>query len=182
MYFKFSILIVLVVGLFLSSCSLDGESNYTPNMSLLADPKNQKGDSLKIYLTATADQYLMDTIQVGDTVSFALLVNAFTNNVTALYLTQSADSVTRIITANKQSMDSVFLETSDYKTGKYFCKSGIPAFVFPFKYIARVASKTAEIGFTVTSDAKFETGFGGSNSISFKIKTPIKNKIVINIK
>lgn len=176
MYFRFSVLILVVTLFFFSSCSLDGESNYTPEISLLSPPKNQKGDSLRVFYTANSGEFLMDTIQVGDTVSFALLVNAFTNNVNAFYLTQSADSVTRITTATKQSLDSVFQATSDYKTGKYYCKPGIPAFVFPFKYIARAASKTAEIGLMVTSDAKFESGFGGSNTSSIKIKTPVKNK------
>lgn len=174
MYYRFSFLIPAVILFLFSSCSLDGESNYTPEISLISAPKNQKGDSLRIFYTANSGEYLMDTMQVGDTVSFAVVVNAYTNNVNAFYLTQSADSVTRIRTANKESLDSVFQATSDYKTGKYYCKPGISAFVFPFKYIARSVSKTAAIGFMVTSDAKFESGFGGSNSTSFIIKTPIK--------
>lgn len=161
-----------------TSCNLEGESNYTPSMTLIAPPKLQNGDSLKLYLTAINDEYLMDTIQVGDTVSFALLLNGFTNNLMAFYMVQSADSVSRVILAEKSSLDSVFLSTSNYSKGNFYCKSEIPALVFPFKYIATASSKECKIGFTVTSDAKFENGFGGSNASSFKIKTPIKNRVV----
>ena len=163
-----------MVGITLSSCDLTGEANYTPQIY----PYISTGDSLSLYYTDIANVFRMDTINVGDTVSFYLQMTGVENNLTAFYLTQSADSAAKIILPDKNSMDSIFLSSSDYKTGKFFMKGTSTDLFFPFKYIARKQSNEAKLTFTIVSDAKFNDSYIGTNSSTLTIKTPIVEKLV----
>ena len=151
---------------------MDGESNYTPQIVILKDPTLQNGDSLFASSTDEGGVYRLDTISVGDTVTFLPYMTGFDNNLIAFYLKESADSVTHIILPNKVSMDSIFLPTSDYKTGKFLMRGTSTVLFFPFKYVAKAPSKTAKIQLTIVSDANFKDNFG-SNSTTITILTPI---------
>ncbi len=156
------------------SCDLSGESNYTPQLSLVSLPKLQNGDTLKIKNISDSDELLLDTITVGDTVSFFLLLNAYSNNLTSFYINQSSDSISRILLPEKATLDSFFLSTSDYKSGKFLFQEKTKAIYFPFRYVARAVTKTGKLSIQVVSDANFEMGVGGTNNASFSIRTPIK--------
>ncbi len=173
---KFSLiyLVIAFVTFTQVSCDLSGESNYTPQLALVAHPRLQKGDTLKIKNIVDSEELLLDTITVGDTVSFYLLLNAYSNNLKSFYINQSADSVSRILLPEKATLDSFFVATSDYKNGKFLFQQNIKALYFPFRYVARAVTKTSKFSIHVVSDANFEMGVGGSNTASFSIRTPIK--------
>ena len=166
------VLALVFVGLF-TSCDLDGESNYTPNIFFLKLPVNQHGDSLKSYFTDKSNVYQLDTINVGDTIFFWVYLEAYANQLTAFYLTQSADSVSRIILPNKASMDTVFTSASDYKAGKFIMDGTRSNMLFPFHYVATKPSKEAKLELSVVSNASFKGGFA-SNFNGFQLKTPIR--------
>lgn len=164
-------LIYYLLGLIvfvLSACDLTGESNYKPDIDFIQSPVVNNSDTLSVYYTDQADVYRMDTIQVGDTVRFRLYITAFSNHLKAFYLTQSADSVSKVILPNTSSMDSIFLSTSKYSEGKFLMDGTASTLFFPFEYVARKASLEAKVIFSVVSDADFEY-----NQSTFILKTPI---------
>lgn len=165
-----------ILGLFISAftaCNLTGESNYKPEL-LLSVPILNHSDSLDIRLTDD-NNYLMDTIHVGDTVNFLVLSKGFVNNLKEFNLIQSSDSVSRIILPPKESMDSIFLSTSDYNKGKFLFNLPVNLFFFSFSYVAVKASKEAKLIFSISSDASFEY-----NQNSFLLKTPILDSVTVN--
>lgn len=167
------LLIVLATTVFFTSCELDGESNYTPNVFFLRMPTNQHGDSLLSYMTDKPNVYQLDTINVGDTIAFYVYLEAYSNQLTAFFLNQSADSVSRIILPSTSSMDSVFTPLSDYKAGKFLMGGTMSNLFFPFRYVAVKPSKEAKLEFIVASNASFDGGFA-SNTNGFQLKTPIR--------
>ncbi len=170
----FIFIIVAALSVAFTSCDLEGESNYTPFIILnFVKPVTQTNDSLEIFYTDQSNVFLLDTIQAGDTVTFRVGFNGFTNNLKAMYISQSADSVTRIILPNKLSMDSIFTTESDYAKGKFMMNGTTTFLYFPFRYVARSASKEAKLTLTIVSDAVFEDGFG-SNTTTMTLKTPIQ--------
>jgi len=171
---KLRIVCVLAMAVtLLTSCDLSGESNYTPNIFFIQQPTNQKGDSLNSFYTDKAGVFVMDTIEVGDTVLFYLYMDAYSNQLTVFYINQSADSVSRILLPSKASMDTIFTTGSDYSKGKFIMDGTRSTLRFPFWYVAGKPSNEAKIEFVVISNARFEGGFA-SNSNGFQLKTPIK--------
>jgi hypothetical protein len=163
---------LVVLTVLVTSCDLAGDSNYTPNIFFIHHPVNQNGDSLSNYYTDKPGLFVMDTIAVGDTVLFYLYMDAYANQLTAFYLNQSADSVSRVILPEKTSMDTVFTADSDYKRGKFIMDGTRNTLRFPFWYVATKPSNEAKLEFVVVSNAQFDGGFA-SNSNSFQLKTPI---------
>lgn len=167
-----------VVGMLIfSSCNLDSLSNYTPRISFLRAATLQNGDSLNIKYTSTEGEFLLDTVSVGDTVMFLLHLNAYSNNLTKFMLSQSADSVSRLVLPEKSSLDSITLPTSDYKAGKFVFKPNYSMMVFSFGYVAKSPTNTGKLSVYLESDAKFGTSLMGSNTHSFKLITPIKARL-----
>ncbi|MBN2764760.1 MAG: hypothetical protein JXR27_00185 [Paludibacteraceae bacterium] len=166
------IILTAILGSMLSSCNLEGESNYTPMLYFVTGPILQNGDSLEIYRTDQLNVFRLDTIAVGDTVSFFMYATGYSNNLTAYYMKQSTDSATEIILPRQSSMDSVFTVESDYKTGKFIMGGNSTSLYFPFKYVAKKAEKNAKITFTIISDAQFTDMTIGSNTTSFELITP----------
>jgi hypothetical protein len=170
------ILLFAAIVITFSSCELEGGSNYTPDISFYAIT-NQNNDTLQLYYTDVSAVYKLDTIHVGDTITFKLLLDGFTNNLTSLSIVQSADSCTRISYPETSSMDSLFLSSSEYQKGKFLFQDNIVALYLPFKYIPLKESNEAYVIFTIVSDADFSNSSilgGGSNTTQITLKTPIK--------
>ena len=165
-------IVMLLAAITFSSCELTGESNYTPDIFFLQNPVRNHTDTLNRYFTDQSGVFLMDTIAVGDTVLFLLYLEGYANNLTAFYLQQSADSVSKILLPDQTSMDTLFLPTTDYGKGNFFMKGTDTALFFPFRYVALKPALNAKISVAIVSDAKFTGGFG-SNSNSMELKTPI---------
>jgi len=167
------LLLVFLAGLIcFNSCNLDGAANYTPEIIFVQLPFNQHGDTLKAFIT-DAGAFKLDTIAVGDTVSFYLYLTGIQNNLKTFYLKQSADSSTRVIYSSKATMDSIFTVSSNYANGQFYLKANTTGLYFPFKFIALKASNEATLTFSVVSDAVFDKT-PGSNAASLVLKTPIR--------
>lgn len=168
------LLLLMFAGIVLTSCNLEGESNFTPEVIFYKLPTNiTTNDTLNIYYTDVANVYRLDTIAVGDTVSFQMFMTGYYNNLTSFYITESSDSISKIILPSKSSMDSIFSSNSNYSTGKFYMSKTSTELYFPFKYVARKATNEGKISFTVVSDAQFDDSFVGSNTATFTLKTPI---------
>jgi hypothetical protein len=170
------LLIITLISIVFTGCELNGSTNNTPQILFVRKPALNLKDSLNIYVTDEGSVYRLDTISVGDTVSFRVLLNGFSNNLTTCYLSQSDTSATKLLLPNKNSLDSVFLPSSDYSHGKFYFKSNILNLYFPFRYLALKPTNDAKITFSVASDAKFDGSmYLGTNSFNFVLKTPIRN-------
>ena len=150
----YSILGIIILSA--SSCDFTPETNYQPDIFFLQKPISNNDDTLSIYNTFEANTLSLDTLHVGDTVSFFMYLEGYTNNLTEFYLKLSADSAAGILLPNKASLDSIFLSTSNYNQGKFLFDLSSTELYFPFKYIAKKASLDAKLTFTVISDANFE--------------------------
>jgi len=171
---KLIILLGFIVIAF-NSCNLTGSSNATPEIIFVTNPFVNQSDTLKNYLTDDG-VYHLDTIVVGDTVTFRILLYGFTNNLSTYNIIQSDTSSTKLLLPAANSLDSVFLSaSSDYPNGKFIFKNKISSLYFPFKYVAKKVSSDAKISFYLSSDANFGNSNNlGNNYVSLVLKTPIK--------
>lgn len=166
----------IIFGLILlgfTACNLKSESNYQPDIRFVKNPVVNDTTSLNVYYTDLG--YRMDTIRVGDTVSFQIYVTGFANNLKEFYLTTSTDSVSEVLLPGKASLDSIFLPTSNYNQGKFLFAGTATALFLPFRYVAKKVSADAKITFSVMSDATIDY-----NQFSFVLVTPIVAKTIKN--
>ena len=92
----FFVLILAALSL-LSACTLESSSNYSPTIRLINLPRSSTGDTLKLRYSSAYNDLLLDTIRVGDTVTFQLELHAYSNNLTRFELIQSSDSISRLL-------------------------------------------------------------------------------------
>lgn len=164
---RFFIFLGLLTLIF-TSCDLNNESNNTPEIYFYKDPVVNRTKALGKYL-ADYGILKLDTIYVGDTVSFQMYFYAYANNITSINITQSTDSLTQLVFPK----DSIyFLPTSDFEKGKLLAAGTYSDLIIPFKYIARKVGLNAYLTFNVVSDAKFKD-LSGENSRTVILKTPI---------
>ena len=171
----------ILLGLFaiaFSSCDMNGSSNSTPEILFVSSPVVNKSDTLNRYATDDASVMRLDTIQVGDTVTFRMLFWGFSNNLSTCNIIPSDTSATKILLPPTNSLDSMFLaSSSNYSKGNFVFKSHIQSLYFPFRYVAKKVSNDAKITFYLSSDADFSnTSSYGNNSFSIVLKTPIRVK------
>ncbi|MEI8273594.1 MAG: hypothetical protein WCG08_13310, partial [Paludibacter sp.] len=100
-------LILLLICTLLSACDLTSTSNYTPQITFVTKPLTNKNDTLSAKYTDVADVYMLDSISVGDTVTFHVLLNGFSNNLTSYTINRSDTTSTRLLLPGKNSLDSV---------------------------------------------------------------------------
>lgn len=167
-----SLLLTIVVAF--TACDLSNESNSIPNIFFLQDPIRNNQDTLKFFYTDVPSTFLLDTIQVGDTVAFYLYLEGYSNKIKKFMFSHTPDSVAEVILPNVNSMDSIFADDSEYNKGKFYMDGIATALYFPFKYVALKPSSEAKINFLLITDAVFDSGFG-TNSTSMILKTPIVN-------
>ena len=162
-------LLLGVIAVAFSSCNMTSEANYQPAIEFFAAPQLNGKTSLNIGYSAGVQT--LDTIAVGDTVAFYMYLDGYANNLLTYTMTQTGDSVTKIIYPSVATLDSIFLPSSNYNNGVFNIKGEFNSLRFPFKYVAKKASTEAKIIFSVVSDASFEY-----NQSSFTLKTPIVAK------
>lgn len=168
----FFVLILAALSL-LSACTLESSSNYSPTIRLINLPRSSTGDTLKLRYSSAYNDLLLDTIRVGDTVTFQLELHAYSNNLTRFELIQSSDSISRLLLPRNSALDSIFMPSSNYKTGKFIFREKIKLVYFTFNYLARKPSNEGKFTIAITSDAVFDENFNGSNQAVVHIKTPI---------
>ena len=107
-----------VISIF-TSCDLSGDYNYKPDIVFLQNPiVINRSDTLGFTIDA-AGEYMLDTIRVGDTVSFFMVFDGYSNHLTELNIIQSLDSVSSILLPPVESLDTIFSSTSNYNQGKF---------------------------------------------------------------
>jgi len=166
--------LLIIICVFVS-CDLDVGSNYTPTVYMVQAPVKNSKDSVKVYLTPVVGVYRTDTIMVGDSLSFKVFAEGYTNNLTEFYITQSENQVTKLEYPDEDALDKIFTADSDYAKGEFLVEGKYQSMFFPFYYIALKPSLDAKVRITIVSDAKFDN-FVGSNFKTIEIKTPIKEK------
>ena len=172
-----------LIALAVTSCNISGSSNTTPEIYFVTNPFVNKTDTLNRYRTDDPAVFLMDTIQVGDTVTFRLLLYGYANNLSTYNVILSDTTSTKLLLPTTNSLDSVFLASaSNYSIGKFIFKNKITSLYFPFRYVAKKVSTDAKISFILISDANFNNSSSmGSSSASFVLKTPVKLRKVVTL-
>lgn len=173
---KHFLIILGCIAVLFTSCLKDGESNYSPSINFLTQPIKNNNDFLNIKLIDSSGTYQLDTIEVGDTVFFGLALEGYSNNLTEFYLQRTVDSIAQIDLPPIENLNNVFSPSlSNYEKGKFIFTDNIRSLSFSFNYIAKKQSDDAAIIFILSSDAEFKDG-AGYNTVSFKLKTPVKEK------
>ncbi len=160
------ILAVIISCIFIS-CNLHGDSEATPALNLKAlHVVGNDSTELKFY-----NGNVMDTIYVGDTITFLTVVYNQFNNLLEYRITSSREKSVEFIWSDKNSMDSVFTAASDYDKGLFVMDGTFPTLYFPFKYIAKEAENDLKLTFHIVNDASRDY-----NTTTITIVTPIKEK------
>lgn len=165
--------LIFLLSVFLVSCDFSGESNYTPGIFMIQHPLKNNKDTLILDVSGEQGVYLLDTIQVGDTVQFAMRLEAYANILTAMSIKHSPSGASQILLPSVESMDSIFNANSDYEKGDFYMDPLFSRLFMKFSYVALQPSTEARLEVSIVSDAKFDSGFG-SNIATMKLKTPIK--------
>lgn len=169
----FFILMLAFSALTLNSC-LEGYNDSTPQLQTYVFEHNWQdsvaGDTLRCKFEK--DEYVMDTIAVGDSVRFLVYANAFANNLVSLVFNYDAAVVD--LTFPKEKMTKEFLAAldttkTDIAHGKYYFLPGYNGAAVEVKYRPLVVGSHS-ISIAVKSDANSER-VPNENSLNFKQPT-----------
>lgn len=154
-----SYVLLAAVAFLLAACTFENNAQYTPRMAL-SPLRNTciHGDSVVIdtlgYRYDKEGKGVMDTIHVGDTVAFSILLDAQGNMLTGFQTTWD----TAVLHLEYLAMDCIrfALDTAkcDIARGTLRFLPGYNQALFPIRYVPRKAA-TADIVFEIQSDSKF---------------------------
>lgn len=163
-------LFLCLIALTISSCDLTSTSNTTPEIYIMGGSPLLNGtDTLSIVYSNSDSKYILDTISVNDTVQFGFIFYSYANNIE--YISIAADTnYINVDYGSTNTLDSLFLSTSNYATGLFQLPLGINQVYFPYKYIPQKAGNDINMTITVKSDADMD-----ANYKTFTLKTPVKN-------
>ncbi|NDV45659.1 hypothetical protein D0T49_01160 [Paludibacter sp. 221] len=113
--------------------------------------------------------YRLDTITAGDTAFFWIEVDGVFNRITNLNMTLSDNVAGELLYPDKEALDSVFLNSSDYENGTLYLDGSKSRVRFPFQYFAKKPSRNISLTMTAVSDAEEEYNTG-----VFVLKAPIR--------
>ena len=169
--------ILAFISIVFTACNLTGSADSTPDIVPLRTAVTQHKDSLYMSLTDTSRVYRLDTVHVGDTVTFIMGFTGNLNNLVSVRITNSVpDSVAQVLlSGTTNQLDSIFLPTSNYAKGVFYLRAKSVSLIFPFKYVAKKPTKAARLSFFVQSDANFKDGLG-DNSNTLALRIPIVAK------
>jgi len=169
--------ILFFVSVLFTACNMNGSADYTPEIIPVRNAVNQNKDSMYMHYTDKGGVYRLDTVFVGDTVTFTMGFTGVANNLVSVNILNSVpDSVAQVVLIGSTSnLEAVFLPTSDYAKGLFYIKGKSVSLIFPFKYVAKKASTAAMLTFSVESDANFKDSFG-ANTATLSLTIPIVEK------
>lgn len=160
-------------ALTLNSC-LEGYSDATPQLQTYVFEHNWRdsvaGDTLRFKVDK--EEYILDTIAVGDSVRFQVYAQAFSNNLVSVVFNYDAAVVDMIFPKARMSKDFLAaLDTTktDIAHGKFFFLPGYNGVALEVKYRPLVVGSHA-ISVTVKSDANSDR-VPNENSLNFKQPT-----------
>ncbi|MGC3977685.1 MAG: hypothetical protein QM751_05300 [Paludibacteraceae bacterium] len=162
------LLSIISIVLSFSACNLgNGFSEATPQIYLEKKAKLNTDSIIEFSLASDYSSYKLDTLHVGDTVSFKIFVDAYTNQVKQLNITPSDTTAVKLLVAD--SIKTEFLSQSDFNKGIFYLPPNVYGLEFSVKFTTRKAKETLSYTLNVTSDAKKVT-----NVSEVKIQFPIK--------
>jgi hypothetical protein len=169
--------ILAFMSIVFTGCNMSGSADYTPEILPVRNAVNQNKDSLYMHYTDKGGVYRLDTVSVGDTVTFTMGFTGVANNLVSVKILNNVpDSVAQVVLVGSTSnLEAVFLPTSDYAKGLFYIKGKSVSLIFPFKYVVKKASTAAMLTFSVESDANFKDSFG-SNTTTLSLTIPIVEK------
>lgn len=169
----FALLSLLI--LFFTACNFKNYSNETPRMGVLV-LHNHRTDTLKMYYTNQVNVFRLDTINLGDSIFFKLLLNGVENDLTEFSFISSDTAAAKTFFPPTSSLDTLFVKSkSDYVNGKFVFQPKILQLYLPVNYVGKkVTSTVPTVKITLTSNATFENNASG-NKVSVTIQTPFKD-------
>lgn len=149
--------IAIAVGVMMASCSLDQQSQYTPQLKcynlICHHADSLYIDTLKIDKMDDNGVYKMKAIHKGDTVRAVIILNAVTNTLTGFSI--AYDSTELVAQVDSVSLiQSALLDTSDPEHGKLYFKPAYNYAAFPIHYIP-LKTGALDLKLTVESDSKY---------------------------
>jgi len=109
-----------------------------------------------------------DSIIAGDTAFFSMEIDGVFNKLLKINITLSNDTTAELLFVDKQYLNSIFLDSSDYEGGVFYPASDKVRLPFMFQFHAKKPSKDLHITLTATSDTD-----NGNSTSSFKFNAPI---------
>ncbi len=150
------IYILFIFAIILASCKTNEEPQSSPRYAMSemvvrhADSTLPQ-DTLKVKMDE--EDILIDSISVGDTVSFAILCSAVTNQLTAFTVTNDTAVLAMRMILNKNHTDALDA-SSDVENCRLVFKRGYGAASIPMEYIAR-KSVTATFSFKLETTSEY---------------------------
>ena len=157
-----------LISLALFSCKLDGVSESTPGFYLVKIMHIAGNDTTHLNFQGNT----LDTISVGDTITFQSVVYSQYNKLLQYNITSSREKSVEFLWGEKEHLDSIFTSSSDYDKGLFVMDGTFSELYFPFKYVAKEAEKDLKLTFSVLNDAS-----SNYNSTTVTIVTPIKEAV-----
>jgi len=169
---KFYLIVGLVV-LFFVACG--PTTSYSTPFFRFSGVVNSNGDTLKAF-TVGHDTLRMDTVKQYDAVTFNLIMDGGYNYLTKFNIILSDTVNTRIEYPQYDALGNVFSTSkSNFNRNRFVFGVNLVQLPMSFRYI--IINKpvtTPVITLEVSNDAVFPTNKSGSNTYSFKLRTPIK--------
>ncbi len=145
---------VLLLAALLSSC-LDTQSHYTPEVSLSAFITSSN-DTLLYYFDDMSQLFYVDSLIVGDTVTFAVGYASLGNNLVSTHLSWDTAYV-KLWSTFTSEMLGILLNTSDTAALNLYLPTGYNYVGLPIWLVPKKAGET-KLTFTATSDSKYSPG------------------------
>ncbi len=147
---------MFVFALSLASCKTNDEPQYSPQFAMSEFvvshlDATQKPDTLGAKVVD--EVIVVDSISVGDTVRFAVLCNAVTNQLTSFVATTDTTILYMKVYLGEQHTKALD-KSSVVEDCKLVFLPGYGAASFPMEYIAR-KSATANVTFTLSSTSEY---------------------------
>ncbi len=146
--FVVAILSVFLIGF--SACKIEGDSNYTPRLSVYVWAK-VNSDSLPL-MPSVSGGVTLDSLHVNDTVTVYVFANAFMNFLTKFEYTVDNDSVLEVLVVD--SIRKEFDESSDFVNGKIVMRENVFGMRYPFQFVTKKPTEKATVRFGVESTAE----------------------------
>lgn len=157
-------LLLILSGVFvlllLGSCTWQHEVHSTPDIRYYSPITRHAGDTLLIdtlFVTVGEEGYVLDTLQVGDTVCFDLLFNTGYNNMQRIHI-KNDTTCSRLCYFFRDQLEELVLPSSRFDDGEFFFEEGVMAIRMQVGYIATAPSKNPKLYFSVESDSKYSPG------------------------
>ncbi len=142
------------------ACNMTSESNTTPDIRYASPITRHAADTLMIdtlLVTVGENGYVLDTIEVGDTVCFDLLFNTGLNNMQRIHIKHDT-TCSQLYYFFRDQLETLVLPSSNFETGEFLFETGVMAIRMQVGYIATAPDNNPQLQFNLESDSKYSPG------------------------